>query len=122
MLCGVGGTSYAPLKTPLPIFRGNVAILNLHCSETGHTGCAGSRGKRATVLRHFLEQSRQGRFPALAIAQVYIGLGEKDQAFEWLDKAIDQRDLDVTLQWDSPYATLRSDPRFTRLLRRMKLV
>ena len=48
MLCGVGGTSYAPLKTPLPIFRGNVAILNLHCSEAGHTGCAGSRGKRAT--------------------------------------------------------------------------
>jgi tetratricopeptide (TPR) repeat protein len=79
-------------------------------------------GEARQVLRHFLEQSRHGRFPALAIAQVYIGLGEKDQAFEWLDKAIDQRDLDVTLQWDSPYATLRSDPRFTRLLRRMKLV
>jgi hypothetical protein len=29
--------------------------------------------------------------------------------------------LDLTLQWDSPYESLRSDPRFTALLRRMKL-
>lgn len=74
------------------------------------------------ILRDFLNQSGRGPFPALAIAQVYIGLGEKDQAFEWLEKAIDQRDLDVTLQWDSPYESLRSDARFSRLLRRMKLV
>ncbi len=78
-------------------------------------------GEARQILHQFLEQSREGRFPALAIAQVYIGLGEKDRAFEWLDKAIDQRDLDVTLQWDSPYDTLRSDVRFSRLLRRMKL-
>jgi hypothetical protein len=68
-----------------------------------------------------LEQAHRGRFPALAIAQVYIGLGDKDHAFEWLDKAIDQRDLDVTLLWDSPYEVLRSDARFNLLLRRMKL-
>jgi TolB-like protein/tetratricopeptide (TPR) repeat protein len=79
-------------------------------------------GQARQILHQFLEQSRQGRFPALAIAQVYIGLGEKDRAFEWLDKAVDQRDLDVTLQWDSPYDSLRSDARFSKLLRRMKLV
>jgi TolB-like protein len=73
------------------------------------------------ILRDFLEQAHRGRFPALAIAQVYIGLGDKDHAFEWLDKAIDQRDLDVTLLWDSPYEVLRSDARFNLLLRRMKL-
>ena len=84
-------------------------------------GLCSRPGEAHQILRDFLEQSRQGRFPALAIAQVYIGLGEKDRAFEWLDKAIDQRDLDVTLQWDSPYEVLRSDERFARLLRRMKL-
>lgn len=73
------------------------------------------------ILSDFLEQSHLGRFPALAIAQVYIGLGDKDRAFEWIEKAIDQRDLDVTLLWDSPYQVLRSDPRFNVLLRRMKL-
>jgi len=61
-------------------------------------------------------------FPALPIALVYIGLGDKDRAFEWLEKAIEQRDLDVTLQWDSPYEFLRGDPRYLKLLRRMKLI
>jgi TolB-like protein len=84
-------------------------------------GICGQPAEARQILREFLDQSRRGRFPALAIAQVYIGLGEKDQAFEWLEKAIDQRDLDVTLQWDSPYETLRSDARFNMLLRRMKL-
>jgi hypothetical protein len=73
-------------------------------------------------LDDFLAQVRSGPFPALPIAQVYIGLGEKDRAFEWLQRAIDQRDLDLTLQWDSPYETLRADPRYRNLLRRMKLV
>jgi TolB-like protein/tetratricopeptide (TPR) repeat protein len=84
-------------------------------------GRCGQPGPARHILGDFLEESRRGRFPALAIAQVYIGLGDKDHAFEWLDKAIDQRDLDVTLLWDSPYDTLRSDARFNLLLRRMKL-
>lgn len=84
-------------------------------------GVCGHPAEARQILNGFLKQSRQGRFPALAIAQVYIGLRENDHAFEWLEKAIDQRDLDVTLQWDSPYEPLRSDIRFGRLLRRMKL-
>jgi TolB-like protein/tetratricopeptide (TPR) repeat protein len=72
------------------------------------------------ILGDFLRQD-QRTFPALAIAQVYLGLGDKNQAFLWLNKAIDQRDLDVTLLWDSPFEPLRSDPRFPILLRRMKL-
>lgn len=84
-------------------------------------GLCGQPAKARQILREFLNESRRGRFPALAIAQVYIGLGDKDQAFAWLEKAIDQRDLDVTLQWDSPYETLRSDARYSVLLHRMKL-
>ena len=38
-----------------------------------------------------------------------------------LNKAIDEKDLSVALQWDSFYEPLRSDPRFAGLLRRMKL-
>ncbi len=74
------------------------------------------------ILAEFLErQRREPSFPALAIAHVYLGLGEKDHAFEWLERAIDQRDLSVTLQWDSLYVPLRSDVRYTQLLRRMRL-
>jgi tetratricopeptide (TPR) repeat protein len=73
------------------------------------------------ILNRFLAESNHPFFPALAIGQVYIGLGDKDRAFEWLEKAADQRDLDLTLQWDSFYEPLRSDARYITLLRRLKL-
>ena len=57
----------------------------------------------------------------MAVGQVYIGLGDKDRAFAWLGKAADQRDLDLTLKWDSFYLPLRSDARYLVLLRRLKL-
>ena len=73
------------------------------------------------ILAAMLAEARQNSFPALAIAEVYLGLGDKDRAFVWLERAIDQRDLEVTLLWDSPFEPLRSDPRYAQLLRRMKL-
>ena len=82
---------------------------------------AGEKEEARRILDELLSDSRRGPFPALPVAQVYIGLGEKDAAFEWLGKAVDQRDLDLTLRWDSPYEVLRADPRYVNLLRRMKL-
>jgi tetratricopeptide (TPR) repeat protein len=74
------------------------------------------------ILKTLLSESQRESFPALSIAQVYIGLGEKDRAFEWLEKAIDQRDLDLSLEWNVMYAPLRTDARFAKLLQRMKIV
>ena len=55
------------------------------------------------------------------IAAVYYGLGDKERAFEWLEKAYQERamptDLKVKPVWDG----LRSDPRFTALLKKMGL-
>jgi TolB-like protein/Tfp pilus assembly protein PilF len=82
---------------------------------------SGNTREAQRILNGFLEQYRRGPFPALAIALIYIGLGDKDQAFVWLEKSIDQRDLNLCLLWDSFYEPLRSDPRFASLLRRMKL-
>jgi hypothetical protein len=52
------------------------------------------------------------------IATIYAALGDKDQAFVWLQKAYDERDdrlilLKVDPFWDS----LRSDPRYANLVR-----
>jgi TolB-like protein/tetratricopeptide (TPR) repeat protein len=84
-------------------------------------GISGRTAEAKAILDDLLAQSRSGTIPALAIAEIFLGLGDKDQAFQWLERAIDQKDLEVTLQWDSPFEPLRSDPRYTRLLRRMKL-
>ena len=84
-------------------------------------GQCGRRSEAGKILQELLALSRREPVPPSAIAHVYIGLGDKDRAFEWMNKAVDQKDLGLTLQWDSLYSDLRSDPRYTGLLRRMRL-
>ena len=57
------------------------------------------------------------------VASAYALAGDKDNAFEWLDKAYAERDgEDITLlKCDPPFKSLRGDPRFTDLLRRLGL-
>jgi TolB-like protein/Tfp pilus assembly protein PilF len=73
------------------------------------------------ILNKFLDQSARGFFPPKAVADVYVGLGEKDLAFEWLTKAVDAQDPYLYLMADPIYDALRPDPRFARLLERAKL-
>ena len=56
------------------------------------------------------------------VAGAYVGLGEKDKAFEWLEKDFQTRDgYLVTIRWTIPFEPLRDDPRFKDLLIRMGL-
>jgi hypothetical protein len=57
------------------------------------------------------------------IATVYAGLGDKDKAFEFLEKAYRERSLNLSwhINADLRVDNLRSDPRFRDLLRRMRL-
>jgi tetratricopeptide (TPR) repeat protein len=82
---------------------------------------SGQRDKAVDILNDFLAQFTPRDFPAAMISEIYIGLGEKDLAFEWLHRAIDQKDLAVFLKSDPLYDPLRSDPRFPALLKRMNL-
>ncbi len=82
---------------------------------------SGNRTKALEILNELLGHVSPNSFPAAMIAEVYIGLGDKDRAFEWLHKAIDQKDLAVFLKADPLYDLLRPDPRFSTLLRRMNL-
>jgi hypothetical protein len=55
-----------------------------------------------------------------SIAIIYAGLNDKDQAFEWLDKAYEERSFSMTLlKAEAVLDHLRSDPRFKDLLQRM---
>ncbi len=59
---------------------------------------------------------------AYQIAQVHAWRGEKDLAFDWLDRSYSQRDAGLTLLMDDPLVdSLRSDPRFTVLLHKLQL-
>jgi hypothetical protein len=54
------------------------------------------------------------------MALIYTGLGEKDKAFEWLEKAFEEHAVGDIKAWP-PFDPLRPDPRFADLLRRMNL-
>jgi hypothetical protein len=59
---------------------------------------------------------------AYQIAEVYAWRGESDQAFAWLDRAYRQRDGGlIFLKTDYFLKSVRSDPRYATLLRRMKM-
>lgn len=60
------------------------------------------------------------KVPVYRIAAFYVLLGQKDQAFEWLEKAYhDDSAWLIWLKVDPSMDPLRSDPRFKELLGRM---
>ncbi len=83
-------------------------------------GRAGRRDDARRLLIELRERSKRESIPANLIVSVYAGLGQKDQAFAWLEKAYQEREPGlVMLKVIPPYDPLRDDPRFQSLLRRM---
>jgi len=59
---------------------------------------------------------------ALQIAQIYAWRGEPDRAFEWLDRAHERHDAGLMrLRYDLPFASLRTDPRFMAMVKKIGL-
>jgi len=81
----------------------------------------GKKEEAQKILREWLRQSKTSYVSPYMIAAVYAGLGAKDKAFEYLEKAYQERspDLSYFLRADLRIDSLRSDPRFQDLLRRI---
>jgi hypothetical protein len=59
---------------------------------------------------------------AFQIAEIFAWRGEKDKAFEWLERAYQQRDGGLSdIKTDPPLANLRDDPRYKAFLQKMNL-
>ncbi len=83
---------------------------------------AGRRTEARGLLSRLRQSARSRHVPAIYFAGVYAGLGDKDQAFRWLDKAYEERsDYLIFLQIEPTFDPLRDDPRFQALVRRLKL-
>jgi TolB-like protein/Tfp pilus assembly protein PilF len=93
----------------------------LDAGSLGHAyAVAGRAAEARQVLKEVNERSPQVYFPALDVGLIHLALGEKDLAFEWLEKAVQERSPWLThLRVDPRFDPLRSDPRFTTLLNRI---
>jgi eukaryotic-like serine/threonine-protein kinase len=94
-------------------------------SDIGALGYAyGVAGKRteARKLADELQELMKTRYvPSYEVAQIYVGLGEKEVAFQSLDRAYQDQSPNLPkLKMDPIFDPLRSDPRFQALLDRMK--
>ena len=85
-------------------------------------GLDGRKDEANQVLKELLEIKRRHYVSPPALANVYIGLGNRDQAFYWLEKAYqDRSNYMVWLKVFPLLDSLRPDPRFDDLLRRIGL-
>jgi adenylate cyclase len=92
-------------------------------ASLGHAhALSGRRDEARRMLAELLVLSKSARVPPEEVARVYAGLGEKEQALAWLEKAYEEHsDAIVFVKVDTAWDGLRSDPRFTDLLRRIGL-
>jgi hypothetical protein len=85
---------------------------------------AGRRAEAQKVLDKLNELAKRKYVSGRYRARIYAGLGEKDKAFEWLEKSYEDRSIGTgfaSMKVDPTFVTLRSDPSFADLLRRMNL-
>jgi tetratricopeptide (TPR) repeat protein len=84
---------------------------------------SGKEGYWRWMLDYWNERAKQESVPRTSFANIYAPLGEKDEAFERLEKAFEEEEAmsGRGLKVDSIWDPLRDDPRFQDLLRRMNL-
>ncbi len=83
---------------------------------------SGQRRQATRLLTELLELSKRQYVPRYHIAIIYVGLGDKNQAFAWLEKAYQERDHWLgNLKVEPLVDPLRSAPRFQELLQWVRL-
>ena len=111
----------AAFQKAIKLFPGGSSIAE---AELAHTyAVSGKREEAQKIIGELQELAKSKYVSSFQIAAIYAGLGEKDQAFAWLEKAYAERsDGLVNLKAEQRFDSVRSDPRFTDLARRVGLI
>jgi len=86
-------------------------------------GLAGRHSEARALLDDLIAQGRTTYVSTYAVASIYFGLGEEEQAFDWYEKAVEERDLNpvCALKTEPLYMRYYGHPRYHALLRKMNL-
>lgn len=83
---------------------------------------AGKKDEAIHILDQLIEFSKKGYTQSVQIAWVYAELGDKDKAFEWLEKGYKEQNVYLGyLKIDPKWDNLRSDSRYTAMLKKIGL-
>lgn len=96
---------------------------SLVLAALGHTyGLSGDKEAALRILRELEELKKERNVSPYRFAVLHAGLGNRDEAFQWLDRAFEQNDIMLIYVNVTPFSDpLRGDPRFDELIRRMGL-
>jgi tetratricopeptide (TPR) repeat protein len=85
-------------------------------------GSSGQQSQARYALQKLLEWDHRKPVDPAAVAWAYLGVGDKDQAFAYLEKAyVQHSNMLATLKVEPGFDPLRGDPRYQDLLRRVRL-
>ncbi len=83
---------------------------------------SGRRDEASKILKESLQKLGEEYVAPIEVAIVYVALGQNDKALEWLNRGYELRDAGMPYYMgDPPFESLRSDPLFILLLRKMGL-
>jgi TolB-like protein/DNA-binding winged helix-turn-helix (wHTH) protein/Tfp pilus assembly protein PilF len=113
--------------------REAVALLQRGVAESNHSvlelmylghalGVSGHRAGAHRLLEEMQQISQRRNVPPEYIAIVYEGLGERDHALQWFERAYKERSMNGWILPDQRLDAIRSDPRFQDIMRRMRLL
>ncbi len=81
---------------------------------------SGDRPKAEQILRELEAQAKRQYVNSSAFAAIYLGLGEKEKALDWLDKAYENQESACwLLKVDPIYDSMRNEPRFQALVQKV---
>lgn len=81
---------------------------------------SGAQGYWRRTLENYKESSKSNYVPSVLVAGACVRVGDKESAFQWLEKGFDERDdLMINLKVEPVFDAIRSDPRYQDLVRRV---
>jgi TolB-like protein/Flp pilus assembly protein TadD len=107
------------LEKAVALSPGSPAVTGILVRAYAH---AGRRNDAMRLLADLKRRRKAGYIPAAAFVNAYLGLGDKEQAFYWLEQAFKEQSNILQFVKTHPYFDpIRDDPRFADLVRRMGL-
>jgi TolB-like protein/Tfp pilus assembly protein PilF len=107
------------LKKALALSERNPAVIGVLVRAYAH---AGRRAEALRLLDELKRRQQKGYVPTAAFVNAYLGLGDNEQAFAWLERAYKEHSMILQYIKVHPFFDpLRGDPRFADLVRRVGL-